>query len=175
MNTLDIIMLIPLAYFAYRGFSKGFIITLAMLAGLLLGLYAAIHLSEYTSNLLQNDLHFHSTNIRWIAYLLTFITVIVLVYLLGQFLTGIVKTTGLGLLNRIAGLLLGIAKGVLIVSAFLVLFGKIDPKSYLISSELKKGSVLYKPLSSIAMEIYPVMEKYSEKAKEMILGNEQTK
>jgi membrane protein required for colicin V production len=171
MNTLDIIILIPLAYFAFKGFNKGFIITLAMLAGLMLGIYAAIHFSEYSLTFLKDTLDMHSNNIRLIAYLFTFVIVLVLVYLLGNFLTGIVKTTGLGILNRIAGLLLGIVKGLMIVSVLIVLFGKIDPKSYLIPEKLKHDSIFYKPVSSISEKVYPVLKDYSEKAKEMILGN----
>jgi membrane protein required for colicin V production len=175
MNTLDIIILIPLAYFAFKGFTKGFIITLAMLAGILIGLYAAIHFSEYSTKLLQDNLNFHSSNIRMISYLITFIVVLVLVYLLGKFLTGVVKTTGLGFVNRLAGLLLGIAKGLLIISAFVVLFGKIDPKSYLIPLKSKQESILYKPVSAIAPKIFPVMEQYTDKAKDLILGEEKEK
>jgi membrane protein required for colicin V production len=175
MNTLDIVLLVPLAYFAFKGFTKGFIITLAMLAGLLLGLYAAIHFSEYSVTLLQDNLNFHSSNIRLISYIFTFVVVLVLVYFLGQFLTGVVKTTGLGFVNRLGGLLLGIAKGLLIISAIVVIFGKIDPKSYLISQKTKEESVLYKPVSSIAIQLFPVMQSYTDKAKEMIIGEDKKK
>ena len=172
MNTLDIILLVPLAYFAYKGFVKGFIITFAMLAGLLLGLYAAIHFSEYSTTLLQEKLGFHSGNIRLISYLFTFVVVLVLVYLLGHFLTGVVKTTGLGFVNRIAGLLLGIVKGLLIISVILVLLGKIDPKSYLIPLKSRQESVLYKPVSAIAVRVFPVLEQYTGKASEFIMGGD---
>ena len=37
MSTLDIILAIFLFYFAFRGFSQGFIISIATLAGLILG------------------------------------------------------------------------------------------------------------------------------------------
>lgn len=170
MNTLDIILLIPLAYFAYKGFAKGFIITLAMLAGILLGFYVAIHFSDYAVTLLQDQLNFRSSNIRLIAYVFTFIVALVLVYLLGQFLTGAVKTAGLGIFNRIAGLVLGIVKGLLIISAFVVLFGKIDPKSYLIPQKSKEESVLYKPVLAISEQVFPALKSYTEKAKEMIMG-----
>ncbi len=175
MKTLDIIILIPLLYFAFRGFTKGFVITLAMLAGLLLGLYAAFHFSEYTAAALSGHVHLDSGNIRLVAYLVTFVTVIVLVYLLGQFLTRVLKTAGLGLLNRLAGLVLGIAKGVLIICALVVLLSKIDPKSYLISPESKSESVLYKPISAIAVQVFPLMEKYTHEAKEIISGEEKQK
>ncbi len=175
MSTLDIIILIPLAYFAFKGFTKGFIITLAMLAGLLLGLYAAVHFSEYTATALTNTFHMQSSNIRVISYLVTFVVVLVLVYLLGQFLTGVVKTTGLGIVDRLAGLLLGVAKGLLIVSIFVVMFGKIDPKSNLIPLKSKKESVLYNPISVIAPRVFPVMKKCTEEAKSFITGDENKK
>jgi membrane protein required for colicin V production len=172
MNTLDIIILIPLAYFAFRGFTRGFIITLAMLAGLMLGLFAAIHFSEYTAVALHDNLHMQSSNIRVISYLVTFVIVLVLVFLLGQFLTKVVKTAGLGLVNRLAGLLLGVSKGLLIASVFVVVLGKIDPKSYLIPEKTRQESILYPPVSAIAPKIFPVMEQYTLKAKELIIGKE---
>jgi membrane protein required for colicin V production len=169
MNILDIIILVPLAYFAYKGFAKGFIITLAMLAGLLLGLYAAIHFSEYTVTLLRDQFNMDSANIRLIAYLFTFVVVLILVYLLGQFLTKVAKTTGLGIFNRIAGLLLGVLKGLMIVSVLVVLFGKIDPKSFLIPEKTKKESMFYKPVSEISEMVFPFLKSYSEKAKKLIM------
>jgi len=173
MNTLDFILLIPLAYFAYKGFSKGFIITLAMLAGILVGLYAAIHFSEYAVGFLTDHLNTSSGNIRMISYLVTFITVLILVYLLGHFLTGVVKTTGLGLVNRIGGVILGVVKGLLIISAFLVLFGKIDPKSSLIQRETKEESIFFEPVAAIAPKVYPVMKQYSNKALDFLKGDKE--
>jgi len=87
----------------------------------------------------------------------------------------VLKTAGLGLLNRLAGLVLGIAKGVLIICALVVLLSKIDPKSYLISPESKSESVLYKPISAIAVQVFPLMEKYTHEAKEIISGEEKQK
>lgn len=172
MNTLDFILLIPLAYFAYKGFTKGFIITLAMLVGILAGLYAAIHFSEYAIGFLTDRLNTSTGNIRMISYLVTFVIALVLVFLLGQFLTGVVKTTGLGFLNRTGGVILGVAKGLLIISAILVLFNTIDPKSSLIGKETKEQSVLYKPLAAIAPKVYPVLKQYTGKAFDFIKGGD---
>lgn len=172
MNTLDFILLIPLAYFGYKGFSKGFIITLAMLIGIVVGFYAAIHFSEYAADLLRNQFNVQSSNIKPISYLFTFVVVLVLTFLLGQFLTSVVKTTGLGIVNRIAGLLLGIAKGLLIISALVLVLEKIDPKSFLVSKELKTESALYKPVSSIAPQVFPLLKTYSNKAKDYIMSGD---
>lgn len=107
MNILDLVLLVPLAYFAWKGFSKGFIITLAMLAGILIGFYAAIHFSEFVADLLRKQFDMKSSNIKPISYLFTFTIVLVLTFLLGQFLTSVVKTTGLGIVNRIARIITG--------------------------------------------------------------------
>ena len=98
--------------------------------------------------------------------------IFVITFLLGQFLTSVVKTTGLGIVNRIAGLLLGVAKGLLIVSALVMVLEKIDPKSYLVTKEQKDESALYKPLASVAPKVFPLLKTYTNKAKEYIMNGD---
>jgi len=168
MSTLDIILAIFLLYFAFKGFTSGFIISIATLAGLILGFYAASHFSEFTANWLQQDMGLKSGNIRLIAYVVTFVIVIVLIFLLGKFLTGVVKTVGLGIVNRLAGALFGIAKGLLIASFLILLFARIDPKESLVTVELKKNSVLYKPVSTVAPAVIPLLQKYYNEVQEYL-------
>ena len=168
MSTLDIILTIFLLYFAIRGFSQGFIISIATLAGLILGFWAASHFSEFTANWLQHDMGLKSGNIKLIAYILTFVIVVVLIFLLGRFLTGVVKTVGLGIVNRLAGAILGIAKGILIASFLFLLFSRIDPHESLFTAEHKKGCVLYKPVSAAAPAVIPIVQKYSKQVEDMI-------
>ena len=171
MNTLDIIILIPLAWFAFKGFKNGLIIEVAMLAGLVLGLFAAIHLSEYTAVLMIENFKLPEKNVKIVSYVVTFVITLLLVYLLGRLLTGLVKTAGLGVFNRLAGTGLGIVKALLIVGAFLMLFGKIDPNSYLIPEKQKEESLFYKPVVSTMPVIFPVLQKYTAKVKEFIQNN----
>ena len=168
MSTLDIILVIFLFYFAFRGFTGGFIISIATLAGLVLGFYAASHFSEFTANWLQHDMGLKSGNIRLIAYFVTFIIVVVLVYWLGRFMTGIVKTVGLGIVNRLAGALFGIAKGLLIASFLFLLLARMDSNGSLFTAAHKKGSVLYKPVSAIAPAVIPLLQKYTVKVEDLL-------
>ena len=48
MNYIDIVILLFLLYGAFRGFSKGLIIEVATLAGLILGVFIAIRYSPFT-------------------------------------------------------------------------------------------------------------------------------
>lgn len=168
MSTLDIILAIFLCYFAFKGFTNGFIISIATLAGLILGFYAAAHFSELTANWLQHDMGLKSSNIKLIAYIVTFVIVVVLIFLLGRFMTGVVKTVGLGVVNRLAGALFGIAKGLLIVSFIFLLFSRIDPNESLFTEAQKKGSVLYKPVAAVAPAVIPMVQKYTVQVKELI-------
>jgi membrane protein required for colicin V production len=168
LSTIDIILAIFLFYFAFRGFSSGFIISIATLAGLVLGFYAASHFSEFAAHWLQQDMGLKSSNIKLISYIFTFVLVIVLVFLLGRFLTGVVKTAGLGIVNRLAGALLGIGKGLLLASFLFLLIARIDAKENLITASHKKNSVLYKPVSVVAPAVIPLLQKYSNKVEELI-------
>jgi membrane protein required for colicin V production len=168
MSTIDIILAVFLLYFAFKGFTNGFIISIATLVGLVVGFYAASHFSEFTANWLQQDMGLKSSNIKLIAYVVTFVIVIVLIFLLGKFLTGVVKTVGLGIVNRLAGVLFGIAKGVLIASFLFLLFSRIDPKGSLFTAEHKKGSVLYKPVSAVAPAVIPLLKKYTAEVQELL-------
>jgi len=172
MSTLDIILAIFLLYFAYKGFTNGFIISLATLAGLVLGLYAASHFSEFTANWLQKDMGLKSGNIKLIAYIVTFVIVVVLIFLLGRFMTGVVKTVGLGIVNRLAGVIFGIAKGALIASFIFLVFSRIDPHESLFTRSHKKGSVLYKPVSAVAPAVIPLLQQYAVKVENLLKEGE---
>jgi len=161
-------------YFAYKGFTNGLIISLATLAGLILGLYAASHFSEFTANWLKQDMGLKSDNIKLIAYIVTFAIVVVVIFLLGKFMTGVVKTVGLGIVNRLGGTLFGIFKGLMLVSFLFLLFSRIDPQEKLLSAETKSDSYLYYPVSAIAPAIIPILKKYTVKVQDFIKDNNPT-
>ena len=53
MNFLDILILIPIAYGAYKGFKHGFVIELFTLLAILVGIYVGINFSDYVANWLN--------------------------------------------------------------------------------------------------------------------------
>ena len=59
MNYIDIVILLFLLYGAFRGFSKGLIIEVATLAGLILGVFIAIRYSPFTEGILKDFLKYH--------------------------------------------------------------------------------------------------------------------
>ncbi|MFZ4706267.1 MAG: CvpA family protein [Bacteroidales bacterium] len=159
MNMLDIILAVFLLLFAIGGFRKGFIIGLATLAGLFLGIWAAVHFSGYAGHILKDVVHLHTTHLAMVSFIFTFLAVLILVFLLGKSLTSVVKIIALGFLNRIAGALFGIAKGCLVLSAFLYMLVSIDAGGHILSIQQRRESKLYKPIAWIFPAILPILKE----------------
>ena len=101
MNYIDIVILLFLLYGAFRGFSKGLIIEVATLAGLILGVFIAIRYSPFTEGILKDFLNITSRYLSYIALAVTFLLVVIAVYLLGKMLTRLVDIISLGLVNKL--------------------------------------------------------------------------
>ena len=84
MNYIDIILLLPLLYGAYRGFSRGLIIEVATLLGLLLGVYIAIKFSGYTEDILRHFIKLTTESLSYVALGVTILIVDVAISLYGK-------------------------------------------------------------------------------------------
>lgn len=111
MNYLDIILIILLFLAAINGFVKGFVEELAGLVALILGVWVAIHFSDSVAQFLVDQFSWKFRNISLVAFLITFLLVVVLVNIVGSYINKLVKAVSLGFLNRLAGLAFGVIKG----------------------------------------------------------------
>jgi membrane protein required for colicin V production len=157
MNTLDIVILVVVALLTLFGLKKGFIISLATLAGLLLGIYVAVHFSHYAAGVIARNFHPSSSWLPALAYGTTFLIVLIGVYFIGKMVEKLVEIAGMSILNHLGGALLGFAKGVLIMSTVFYLIVLADPQETLISRPLKDRSLFYKPVA----QIVPMLLKMS--------------
>jgi membrane protein required for colicin V production len=151
MNYLDIILAIPLLWALYKGFSKGLIIEVASLIAIVLGVYGSIHFSYF----ITNALHLTSSYSPLISFAVTFLLIVVVVYLLAKMLEKSINLLALGFFNKLAGAFFALLKMAFIVSVLLMFFNKIDSKTYIISEETKKHSLLYQPVSAFAPWLIP--------------------
>ena len=139
MNYIDIVILLFLLYGAFRGFSKGLIIEVATLAGLILGVFIAIRYSPFTEGILKDFLNITSRYLSYIALAVTFLLVVIAVYLLGKMLTRLVDIISLGLVNKLLGTLLGIAKYFIMVCVLLMIVDALNDKFHFISEETREN------------------------------------
>lgn len=159
MNFIDIIIVIPLLWFTYKGFTKGLIIELATLIALLLGIYIAAHFSNYTADFLTEKLNFQSEYMSIISFAITFILVVILVMLFGKSLEKVIDILLLSFVNKLAGAAFGLIKVAFVISVIIMIMGNMNLEEKIITNELRQGSLLYEPIKKIAPIVFPMVEK----------------
>lgn len=159
MNYFDIILLVPIIWGAYKGFTKGLIIELSSLIGLILGLYLGVNFSEYAANLLKEHTTLDEQYLPIVSFGVTFAGVIIAVFLLAKILEKIVNFIALKLINKIAGACFGIIKYALIFSALLFVFDMLDNQFHIVPKEQKSQSKLYSIIQPLVPTIVPQIKE----------------
>jgi membrane protein required for colicin V production len=165
MSFLDIVLGSLLVYGLYQGIKNGFFVELASLISLILGIYIAIKFSDFAKGVLSGFVHWNPKTIQIIAFVITFIAVIVAVSLLAKFLTGIADFAQLGWINKLGGGFFRVLKTILILSIFLNLFEKINFNNTFAKKETLDNSLFYRNIQKTAGFIYPSIEKWYEDLK----------
>ncbi len=167
MNYLDIIIAIPLLWAAYNGFTKGFVITLASLVALIAGIYCAIYFSGITGEYISRWFSPDPKYLPILSFSFTFLIVVGIVFLFAFLIDRIIKATGLGIINRLVGVVFNIAKIALILSVIMSLFNYAGIIKPLIPEKQKEESLLYNPVSKFAPAVFPYLrfEEWKEKLK----------
>ncbi len=163
MSFIDILMAIPLLWFAYKGFRKGLIVEVASLIALIAGIYLAVHFSWYIGGLISSHPGGEGKYTSLIAFAITFLGIVILVHLTGRMISRMVEHMTLGFLNRLAGAVFGLAKVAFVISVLLFLYGRFDPTMKIIPEEMRKGSLLYNPVAGIAPMVIPKLEEGKHK------------
>jgi len=149
MSILDIIFLVPLLWFAYKGFSNGLAIEIASLMALILGIYLSLKFSIYVGKKIGLEGNLSSI----FAFIITFLAVVILVNFIGKFVGKIFEWTSLGIINKIAGLVFGVIKISFILSVMIYIIEKIDNNKIILSKETKEKSIIFPYMHAVAPKI----------------------
>jgi membrane protein required for colicin V production len=161
MNYIDIVLGIILILAAIQGFRKGFIVELASLAALILGIWGAIKFSDWTAGFIARTFNFHSEFLTTIAFLVTFVGIVILIHILGKVLDKTVKAIALGFLNRLAGIIFGVLKMAVILCILLMLFDPVDENVHILPSTQKTTSKLYTPMKQVVPTLFPFIKLWT--------------
>ncbi len=155
MNFLDLLLILPIAWFAYKGFSKGFVMELFSIAAVLVGIYACIHFTDWTAGWLKKTFTESWATAAICVYIITFCGAFAGVYFFGKLIEKLFKAGGMGLLNKFAGGFLGAMKAALLLSALLVAINSLNAKKDFLGKDVRNKSFLYEPLSKLSAFIIP--------------------
>ena len=164
MAILDIILIIPLGWLVFLGWKKGVIREAATLAGIVAGIWAAVHLSKLVASLLGLT----GESAILIAFFITFVGALVLTDLLGRGIEKMVKSAHLSLANKLAGAVLGMAKALCVIAVVLNGIVLLDQKEELITPETREKSLLYKPVYNTGNLLISSLKDFIAEHKEVV-------
>ena len=165
MNVLDIVLGSLLLLGLVRGLMNGLFVEVASIAALIIGVYGAMHFSDFAASFLENRVDWDEKYINITAFAITFIVIIVVIALAGKALTKLADFASLGILNKLLGGLFGALKIGLILSVVLIIFTKMNSNIPLIENHEIEDSLLYKPVKSLAPIVFPSIISEEEKEK----------
>lgn len=160
MNTLDIIILILVLIPAFLGFKNGLLRSIFSLIGIVTGLFLAVRYND----ILTSYLGFLKLETKLLS-LISFIFIIIALYFTSIYLAGkisrinaVTKT-----FDRILGVILGISKGLIIVSLFLILTTN---TFNLFGKDTVDKSKFYSSVVNIAPDVYNYIQKFFPNARD---------
>lgn len=165
MNYLDIIIAIILFLFGYRGFKKGLVVELVSLATFVVGIWGAMRFSDFTAARLSEFMEINPKYINTVAFILTFILLVILVNVIGKLVTKFIKSMNLSFANKLAGCILGVAKGVLLCSLMMMVLNNLQILG-LIKEEVKQESLMYPYIEKSVPYIYQGFDLVKDAVKE---------
>tara|TARA_B110000211_G_C14074545_1_gene551440 strand:- start:1495 stop:1998 length:504 start_codon:yes stop_codon:yes gene_type:complete len=151
-NYFDLAVLIPLLFGMYKGFTKGLVLSIATLIGLVLGVWAGVKFSHITSEVLFEKFQL---DIPLLAFAVTFLGVLVGMYFLGKLLSKFIDILALGLFNKIGGALFSACKTILILAVVLLFFENVNTKFNLVDTSILNDSICYPFLKGISKYVFP--------------------
>jgi membrane protein required for colicin V production len=119
LNTADIILIILFAAGAFFGYKKGLILELISIIAFILAIYGGFKLlhigMEYVSKVYDG----FGTLLPFVAFLVVFVLIIILLNIAGNILKKIIDWTPLGFFDNVFGAFLGVIKWALAVTIVL--------------------------------------------------------
>jgi membrane protein required for colicin V production len=156
MNYIDIFLIVPLLWGAFKGYKKGLVIEVISLAALGLGIWGGIYFSDYAVNLIIEKVD--DKYIPITAFMLTFLTIVLVVYFLGKLLEKIIDIVQLKFINKLAGAFFGLLKFGLIISILLFITDRYNQRFNFLPENFSETSLIYKPLVDLPNVLIPAIK-----------------
>lgn len=147
MNTADIVILLVLAWGAFKGFRKGFIMEIVAVLALFIGILGAFKLLHVGMDWLDQYFEISGQLLPYVSFIVLFIAIVILVNLLGKSVKKVLDMALLGGFDSLAGAIIGIIKWAfgLSILVWLTESFNIGP-----SEQITESSIFYPFIESMA-------------------------
>lgn len=174
METLDIVVLIPVIYFGFKGFQSGLLKEVLSIVGLILAVFLTLNYLDAFSAYVKQVFNLQVEYNPFVMGLVLFVGVMIVTSMIIFFLSKLINAIQLSTVNKLLGLGFGALKaGIMVSSALIFLAGFNYPDKATIKSS-KTYPVLIKvaPMSyDIIAKVYPGASNFSDTIKKTIDEN----
>ncbi|TNE71840.1 CvpA family protein [bacterium] len=174
METLDIIVLVPIAYFAYKGFQSGIVKEVLSIVGMVLAVFLTINYLDETVQLAKTTFNLQQDFNPFIWGILLFVVVLIATNLITWLIGKVLSAANLSAINKLLGLAFGALKASILVSAVLIMLSGFN----IPNEDSRKASMSYGVMLQVAptaynmiAKIYPGAESFSDTIKKTIDEN----
>lgn len=157
MNVYDIIIGIVLLLAIIEGWRRGIITQLCTLAGILIGVWAAFRFSNRVGTWIGYE-QLSPT----VSFIVLFIVAVLIALLVGWLMRKVIDAAGLGIWNRLGGVVVSIVVNCLILNLALNLFFTIDRQIDNKGTTKAEQSLLLAPLQKFSSTVMPYLTSIGE-------------
>ena len=117
------------------------------------GIYGAMHFSDFTAEHLKEFMEINPKYLNTTAFVLTFILLVILVNIIGRMVTKLIQAMNLGFFNKLGGAVFGMAKGVLLCSIMVMVLNNFQLIG-IVKPEVREQSKLYPYIEETVPYVY---------------------
>jgi membrane protein required for colicin V production len=169
MTLLDFFILIPIGYFAFRGFMSGLIKEVLSIAGVVIAVFMTFWYMDDVA-ILFSPLFENPDHAVIAAGILIFVIIVGAVQFVAFATQKFLEVIKINFINRLAGLLFGAVKSAIVISAILLLFAGFN----LPGEESRNNSATYSYIIYVAPAVFDMAAMIYPGAENFIETIEQT-
>ena len=154
MNWIDIIVILILGIAVWNGWRRGFIVQACSLAGIAVAAWLAIRYGGLVGQWLKLDGQV-ATPVGFVA---VFVVVLIAVSVVARGVRKLFQFTGFGVVDVLLGVVVSLAKYLLVLSLLFAAFNRINQSWGLIPRQTIESSKSYRPIMQFSEQLIPLWE-----------------
>lgn len=156
MIWLDIVLLAPLLWGAYTGFKKGLIAQVIGITSLVVGVWIGAQHQELIEFLIIDKVQEKYLSIA--CFVVLFFGIVIIGAIVIKIFEKFINFIQLKLLNKIAGIVLGVIKILSFLVVVVFMIESWDINSYTIKKDTKEASIAYPIFKNIGNVVLPILK-----------------
>lgn len=158
MNGIDVFIGIILLIGLFQGLKNGFFSEIGSLLGLIVGLWVAVVYHNDVEYLLAQQFTLGEGWLHLLGFLLPFVVLYIIFLAISGLISALFKAISLNWVNRLAGGLFCLIKGLFFMSILVNVYQRMDAEYHLLGKDRVVDSFFYEPVKEFAPMLIPTFK-----------------